>query len=850
MKKIYKYYFVFLSAFLMTVSLSAFAGEPEKETGTDAIHLDKKIEKTGTDEDTYTITLETFVTGSSITTVTTEAKPVDLVLVLDVSTSMDDDITSSHVYSKVESRGYSFNSINSSTYYIKDGDNYYPVVNVTNEDVGEEYTYYYLYYTRNSTTRYLYGTSTTTNVDDVKDIRSADATIYTGSLYRNNGVDSNGTKYSYNYIYNNVRYLYDGSWRQVQAGIGHDKYDGYNLQYTDANNVKHLLAASDVFDKDEIIWTGELYTQVADNSKLKRLKIAVDSFIDVVASKATQDNVDHRISLVKFAADNRNVVGNDTYTAYWWTQYNYSQIVCGFKSPSDYDDVRDYVDDFISGGVTRSDYGMNHAKTLINSIDDDRESNKVVVMFTDGSPTSNSYDFNTNVANNAICYSKDIKALGAKVYTIGIFDDETTNIRTYMNYVSSNYPNASDMNTPGIGGSADGGYYQLSDGSDLTAIFESIANEETDQTDGYPLDATSTSVIDIVSDNFYIPSGAANVQFSVESCYGYTDEDGYLWAKSGEDNYYYVPDPAVPITATIKNDTLKVTGFDFTKDDSGSGSSTVFGNWVGPRKYSTGTTVYKGNKLVISFDVKLNPDYVGGYAMPSNDINSGIYVDGNLIKPYPRPHVDFPSICIVKDGLAVGESAIFHVTADYFGADGETDDVLDLDSYVVLTQREVSETNHNKERCYVTLKQLYEGVYTVEETDWAWMYTTSPQNAKISYTVLGANKVDITLADMTGTGSSELKVNGGSTTIGRSLNKSISISSTETQNIPFVLLADALADESHEYDLSAISVLYLFTNTRVQSGKPARAEAFVHNQFQGGKATAGTETGSHEEEDI
>ena len=60
--------------------------------------------------------------------------------------------------------------------------------------------------------------------------------------------------------------------------------------------------------------------------KIKALKDSVNSFIDKVESDASNSDVDHKISIVKFAGDKTDKVGNDTYWEQGYT-YNYSQIV-------------------------------------------------------------------------------------------------------------------------------------------------------------------------------------------------------------------------------------------------------------------------------------------------------------------------------------------------------------------------------------------------------------------------------------------------------------------------------------------------------------------------------------------
>lgn len=99
-------------AMLMAAPFSAENGETPT---TDGIVLNKKAEPNG--DGTYTITLEAYATGASTTQVSTE--PVDIVLVLDVSGSMDDCLahgnTNCSTYTPVYADDLNINE----TYYIE-----------------------------------------------------------------------------------------------------------------------------------------------------------------------------------------------------------------------------------------------------------------------------------------------------------------------------------------------------------------------------------------------------------------------------------------------------------------------------------------------------------------------------------------------------------------------------------------------------------------------------------------------------------------------------------------------------------------------------------------------------------
>lgn len=663
--------------------------------------------------------------------------------------------------------------------------------------------------------------------------------------------------YSYNSI-NNGTYYYkygDNYYEVSRGGESSARYLRYyrnGWRYLYGTQSYNSSSGHTVSGNNTTIYTGVLYQDV---SKLNLLKDAVKSFIDIIADNAkgrdgragTDDDVAHRISIIKFASSNQSSV----------IPVN---GVAGLVDVGDGSALKTAVTNLTNGTYTRSDTGMNLALGVMNGVT--RESSKVVVMFTDGVPTESGWGttFDDDVANRAIGYSKTLKGntIGANVYTIGIFDTETTDIRTYMNYVSSNYPNASNMTTPGTGGDVTKGFYQLSDGSDLSDIFKGIASDVSSEV--IDLHSSSASVIDIVSNNFKLPASVvANpslITLSIEKVNGYDaskkDVDFYEDETTHKKYYYgftFEPDadyynahtPSVSVPAAPAGqqpNTVNVTGFDFGLQDvvNETTGDITYGNFVGNRTVND-VSIPAGRKLVISFPIELNSDYQGGYSMPSNDIQSGIYIGDELVKPFPVPTTDFPSICIVKHGLLPGESAIFKVTGSY--KENEDDENSPTVSYnVVLTQK--TDAAGNLLPCYAVLKRLYSGKYKVEETNWSWMYVAD-NNVNGGARML---EYDILPADQVGVDQELLKagndlVNGGNV-VGKTATKTVG-----SVLMPFVMLKDSQG----EYIDSAISILYEFGNVRKTAGKPARGESWKNNKFKGGTNNTGTTEGGVVEEE-
>lgn len=241
------------------------------------------------------------------------------------------------------------------------------------------------------------------------------------------------------------------------------------------------------------------------DKKIDKLKKAVNSFIDETArvNNGRPANLQSRISLVKFAGNKTNIVGNDTYRDGQFT-YNYTQIVRKYWAYTDTNkaQLKKMVDALSPAGATAADNAMDLAKTLVEQSKADAATSadrknvqRVVIFFTDGQPTT-FRDFSATVANNAIASAKTIKS-DAYIYTIGVFEDADANVtghtgwgqwsdkekfNAYMHGMSSNYPNAEKYNKLGTraknGSDEDTQYYKAAtDASKLNDIFTEIQEE-------------------------------------------------------------------------------------------------------------------------------------------------------------------------------------------------------------------------------------------------------------------------------------------------------------------------------------------------------------------------------------
>ena len=245
--------------------------------------------------------------------------------------------------------------------------------------------------------------------------------------------------------------------------------------------------------------SGSMDDEMSRSDRTKRidaLKTAANRFIDTIAAQnqsITDESKQHQVAIVKFAGKEAGWIGNDTYYDSRY-EYNYSQTMKKLTlcKGEDAESLKGTVDSISPAGATRADYGLQ----LAEGISSDRaDAKKVVVFFTDGSPTSQR-EFENEVANDAINSAKNLKNKGADIYTIGIFDgakpsDDPTKKRTskenkFMHAVSSNYPDANSYKSDELGARAENSDYYKSatSASELEKIFEEISGSIV-QT-GYP----------------------------------------------------------------------------------------------------------------------------------------------------------------------------------------------------------------------------------------------------------------------------------------------------------------------------------------------------------------------------
>lgn len=430
-------------------------------------------------------------------------------------------------------------------------------------------------------------------------------------------------------------------------------------------------------------------------TKLNAMKIATKHFIDSASANSDPANP-NQISIISYATE--------------------STVVKPLTSVSAADELKSAIDALSADGGTCSDQGMANAKSVLA----DKTRKRVAIMFTDGNPGLHG-DFDCSdclkVANNSISTSREMKKDGVIVYTVGCFASKPasgSNSDNYMNFTSSNYPNATSLT---VGGKKveDAKYYSVATtGSELTDIFQTISQE----TGGAAYTLTSSAVVqDVISEYFDLPANTTENDIHVYTqAFTGTNADGSrTWGSRTAYN------ATVELDVAAKK--LRVSNFDFSE------------NWVGYHTNEMSERIAHGCKLVIVIPIEPIMDNCWGTDLPTNkEDESGIYVGENPVAPFPVPTVDYPYYEIV------------HVR---MGADGKLVYTGDLSNAVIADPAAVNAANRvritdNNATVDLTKKvpngYLYGGSFSNKECTEAQTYANGenpasfhPQNGATYY---------------------------------------------------------------------------------------------------------------------
>lgn len=581
------------------------------------------LDKTVTDncDGTYTVNLEAYTTGT--VTVQQTTKPMDIVLVLDQSGSMAFCIGC----------GKTIQS-NNQTHSI--------------------YTY------------------------------SATYQVNTSGIY----YIKNGNSYS------RVHYCEGSSFWGCDAGWYTQSHGGFSGHEGDL--ISYKTSADDTGIQ---FYTREATTEVCER-RYDALIDALNTFVDEVRTKSLNgggDPVDHRIAIVGFSSEyynntelltgvtintvnntNPNNVNNNTKyypdnKAYNGVQYGsitdaqYQAALQDMSTTTGYGNVTSAINALTAHGGTRTLDGMDMAYEILNNDSKKNEEGreKVVILFTDGATDSNRGD----LLNKAYDIKDDF---GATIYSVGIFGGADGNLSSYkddidddnslMHLISSNYPDAQysrnslhgySLNAGELNSSLSGDdsyYLSASDSTALNDIFQAMSS----QIGSTSMDLGMQTVVkDIVTPQFDLPQDVNSVTVKQVDCTSYNEDTGGATWGTGT-----ALSSADTVQINSSTNSISVNGFDFKH------------NYVAENgrdeNDATKEGTFHGRKLVITFVITPDPDFLGGDNVETNGTESGVYdKNGTCVGKFVNPKVNVPLKAI--DTVAQDKHIYYGNTTDLTG---------------------------------------------------------------------------------------------------------------------------------------------------------------------------------------
>lgn len=223
--------------------------------------------------------------------------------------------------------------------------------------------------------------------------------------------------------------------------------------------------------------TYKIYTKkTVSMTRLDALKNSVDQFITDTASKSP----DSKIGITAFSSTHKTQVNNGST----------KELV---SAGDNKDDLIAFADALKAGGGTKPAIGLNKAKKLLDSANDDKP--KYVILFTDGAPTGDntapegqSPEWHADTVKEANTAAQGLKDAGYTVYTIGFaLDSRAQAFLAGGTYDNTTYPGIASKNCA----------FNAENATELGDIFKDIQNTITQD-----ISITGATITDIIDPSF------------------------------------------------------------------------------------------------------------------------------------------------------------------------------------------------------------------------------------------------------------------------------------------------------------------------------------------------------------
>ncbi len=608
----------------------------ESSSGNATVVLDKWVTETPDAEGNHILTMESYATGQTITIQNYKEKPADIVLVLDMSSSMS----------------YCSHTGCAKSVYYRDASLLYGAkLNGTSDEV---------FTVHKKLVNNINNNPTSYRVDTGK--LDPDKSYYTHSM--ENGVD----------IFKKVYYCSDCSQKAVNNKEDYANRGRWHWLENKSNHKNAIWPAQDAEAEPDDEWyflySGDLLLGERCISRYQMMYQALNAFVDDVVERAkgkdkkagTEDDVAHKLGFVAFDGTN----GDGVHDVAPLTDV-LDKSTGGLSSK-----LRAAVEYYTFGTQTPTGEAMIDGVKMIKTAEDTTARNRMIILLTDGVPHPSDA---ANQVDLALKASYDATQNRATVYTIGIFEgangsnpgsivnynlshyieslpnqDVKNQINSFMHLVSSNYPyiqsreqwekrNTQAMTLNPDLKSGQGYYLSAADSAGLKNAFLQIAAGVGSQTTTSNLDST-TIVKDVVTPYFNVTPGAEITAYTM-TYKGDDSQGNKTWARdAGESTLKVEPGATSKGSLTLSmaensdgTTTVDVTGFDFGA------------NYVGIDQHTDNgvvTNTPHGKKLMIEIKIKPDPQFLGGNHVPTNTADSGIYTPGEKepVAKYPIPDAD------------------------------------------------------------------------------------------------------------------------------------------------------------------------------------------------------------------
>ncbi len=423
------------------------------------------------------------------------------------------------------------------------------------------------------------------------------------------------------YGLNNICFLtyQNGQWMYVDTGLTksgtiHPNHSQLNGDYWNGV-IDQVLPDWEAFKSKLQPMTETMWSRFEKHgiyaTRFGTLYEALHEFVETLAATG----VDHRIAIVGFGGPNQ--AGTELIVNGTGTQHNNVTNLLYQEALVDISENKTSVQNSVNALLpnasrTYHEYGVEMANGVFaNNPIDLAERDRIVVFFSDG-------DHSGGSGNDTHSYEQAYTAkqtYGAQFYSIGL----ATAPPTLMNQLSSNYPDYDGSNTATP---ADDKYYLRANNSEeLMNAFSSISST----VGGTAVELDETAYIqDVVTKYFVISDNPNSVRAYTILCTGFVDGVP-LWSDEMV--------PVDPSNIIVSENTVKVTGFDYSANFVSEGGRT--------EGSTTETGDFYGRKLRIEIDIDPHEEFIGGNAVVTNERSSALYEGGGTPVEYlPLPDVD------------------------------------------------------------------------------------------------------------------------------------------------------------------------------------------------------------------